>query len=204
MRVIIAALLCLVSFSAQARVSPYPPITQFNGDRYVSHARMGADVARAVKAKTGAKHKHSRRHPIPIPRARPGTVRDYMPTVAYGNVEQTEAPMSIGAGIQREAIRVIGGRPSGCPRAFCGCGASIHLFGRIIPALNLAANWLRFPHAAPAPKMAAARHGHVFVLEQHVAGNQWLVYDANSGHGRTRMHVRSIAGFTVVNPHGSS
>lgn len=98
---------------------------------------------------------------------------------------------------------VVGGRPAGCPWRFCGCGASLHLFGRIIPALNLAANWLRFPRAAPAPKMAAARRGHVFVLERHIRGNIWLAYDANSGGHRTRIHPRSIAGYTIVNPHGS-
>ena len=58
---------------------------------------------------------------------------------------------------------VIGGRPAGCPRAFCGCGASLRLFGRIIPSLNLASNWFRFPRAAPAPRMAAVRRHHVFV-----------------------------------------
>lgn len=98
---------------------------------------------------------------------------------------------------------VIGGRPSGCPHAFCGCAASLHLFGKIIPALNRAANWLRFPRATPAPNMAAARPGHVFVLKQHIAGDTWLVFDANSGGHRTRLHARSIAGFTIVNPRSS-
>jgi hypothetical protein len=109
-----------------------------------------------------------------------------------------ERHASIGAPSQ-----IIGGRPAGCPHAFCGCGASLHLFGRIIPTLNLAANWLRFPRAAPAPKMAAARPGHVFVLEQHIAGDIWLVYDANSGSHATRLHARSIAGYAIVNPKGA-
>jgi hypothetical protein len=98
--------------------------------------------------------------------------------------------------------QVIGGRPAGCPHAFCGCGASLHLFGKIIPSLNLAANWLRFPRGAPAPGMAAVRSHHVFVLEQPINGDLWLAYDANSGGGRIRLHPRSIAGYTVVNPHG--
>jgi hypothetical protein len=76
------------------------------------------------------------------------------------------------------------------------------VFGRIIPTLNLAANWLRFPRAAPAPNMVAARRGHVFVLKQHIAGNTWLVHDSNSGRGRTRVHPRSIARYVIVNPHG--
>jgi hypothetical protein len=99
--------------------------------------------------------------------------------------------------------RVIGGRPSGCPRAFCGCGASLRVFGRIVPQLNLAANWLRFPRTSPAPGMVAARRGHVFVLEQHVAGDTWMAYDANSGGRATRLHARSLRGFTVVNPHAA-
>lgn len=104
-----------------------------------------------------------------------------------------------------KAGAVIGGRPPGCPHAYCGCGASIEAFGRIVPGLNLAANWLRrFPRAAPAPEMAAARPGHVFILKQHIAGNVWMVHDSNSGGHRTRMHERSIAGFTIVNPHGGS
>jgi hypothetical protein len=100
--------------------------------------------------------------------------------------------------------RVVGGRPSGCPHAFCGCGASLKVFGRIIPSLNLAANWLRFPRTEPAPGMVAARRGHVFVLIRHIRGKIWLAHDSNSGHHRTRVHPRSIAGFTVVNPYGGS
>lgn len=95
---------------------------------------------------------------------------------------------------------VIGGRPAGCPHAYCGCGASLHLFGRIIPSLNLAANWLRFPRTAPAPKMAAARRGHVMVLEEHISGSVWLVHDSNSGRHLTRLHPRSIAGYAIVDP----
>jgi hypothetical protein len=100
--------------------------------------------------------------------------------------------------------QVIGGRPAGCPHAFCGCSASLQVFGRIVPSLNLAANWLRFPRAAPSPGMVAARSGHVFVLKEHLGGNVWLAHDGNSGGHLTRLHPRSIAGFTVVNPHGAS
>lgn len=96
--------------------------------------------------------------------------------------------------------RVVGGRPAGCPSAFCGCAASIHLFGHIVPGLNLAANWLRFPRTSPAPGMVAARRGHVFVLEQHLEGDIWMAYDGNSGGRATRIHARSLRGYTVVNP----
>ena len=96
---------------------------------------------------------------------------------------------------------VIGSRPAGCPHQFCGCEASRYLFGRIIPALNLARNWIKqFPRTSPAPGMVAARAHHVFVLMSHASGLDWLVHDGNSGHGLTREHVRSIAGYVVVNP----
>ena len=99
---------------------------------------------------------------------------------------------------------IVGGRPSGCPSRFCGCEASLYVFGEIRKDLNLAANWVRkFPRTQPAPGMVAARSGHVFVLMSHVEGNQWLVHDGNSGGGKTRRHVRSIAGYAIVNPHAS-
>ncbi|WP_448043074.1 hypothetical protein [Bradyrhizobium liaoningense] len=100
--------------------------------------------------------------------------------------------------------RVIGGRPAGCPSSFCGCGAALRVFGRIVPELNLASNWLRFPRTSPAPGMVAARRGHVFVLEQHLGGDVWMAYDANSGGRTTRIHARSLRGYTIVNPRGGS
>lgn len=100
--------------------------------------------------------------------------------------------------------RVVGGRPSGCPHAFCGCEASLYKFGRIIPQLNLAANWRRFPRASPSPGMAAVRTGHVMILQQHVGGNIWLAHDGNSGGHLTREHAVSIAGYTIVDPSAGS
>lgn len=94
--------------------------------------------------------------------------------------------------------------PRGCPRrAFCGCGASIRVFGRSIRKLWLARNWFNFPRTSPAPGMVAVRRHHVFVLERHLGGSTWLAYDANSGRGLTRLHPRSIAGYAIVNPHGA-
>lgn len=95
--------------------------------------------------------------------------------------------------------------PSGCPaRAFCGCGAAVRLFGSPIRSLWLAANWFKFPRAAPAPGMAAVRQHHVFVLEADLGGGVWQVFDANSGGHQTRIHARSIAGYTIVNPRGGA
>jgi hypothetical protein len=91
--------------------------------------------------------------------------------------------------------------PAGCPsRAFCGCGAAVRVFGAPIRDLWLAANWFRFPRTTPAPGMVAVRRHHVFVLEQHLEGSTWIAYDANSGGHATRIHARSIAGYTIVNP----
>jgi hypothetical protein len=91
--------------------------------------------------------------------------------------------------------------PSGCPRrAFCGCGAAVRIFGKPIRSLWLAANWFRFPRTSPAPGTVAVRKHHVFVLEHHIGGSVWQVYDANSGGRRTRIHARSIAGYAIVDP----
>jgi hypothetical protein len=96
---------------------------------------------------------------------------------------------------------IIGGRPSNCPHRFCGCEASLYVFGEVRPELNLAANWVRkFPRATPASGMVAARSGHVMVLMSQASGDEWLVHDGNSGGGRTREHVRSIRGYAIVNP----
>jgi hypothetical protein len=102
------------------------------------------------------------------------------------------------------AVRVaaaIQPHPAGCPsRAFCGCGAAVRLFGAPVRSLWLAAAWFKFPRAEPAPGMVAVRRHHVFVLESHLGGSTWLAYDANSGGHATRLHARSIAGWTIVNP----
>lgn len=95
--------------------------------------------------------------------------------------------------------------PRGCPaRAFCGCGAAVRIFGKPIRSLWLAANWLRqFPRTDnPAPGTVAVRRDrhHVVVLERHISGSVWIVWDANSGHHRTRVHPRSIAGWVIVDP----
>lgn len=94
--------------------------------------------------------------------------------------------------------------PQGCPwRLFCGCGASVEIFGRPIRSLYLAANWLKFPRAACAPGHAAARSGHVFVIRHCYGDGTVLAYDANSGGHQTRIHRVSLRGYRVVDPHGS-
>jgi hypothetical protein len=91
--------------------------------------------------------------------------------------------------------------PSGCPHhAFCGCGAAVRVFGHPIRNLWLARNWFHFPRAHPSAGMVAVRRHHVMVLEAHLGGSLWQVFDANSGGHRTRVHARSISGFVIVNP----
>ncbi|UGY14224.1 hypothetical protein HAP48_0037555 [Bradyrhizobium septentrionale] len=75
------------------------------------------------------------------------------------------------------APQTLGGRPPCCPHAFCGCGASLYLFGRNIPRLNLAAAWLAFPRAGPAPRMAAVRRHHGFVLVEQPGAGVWLAHE---------------------------
>lgn len=94
-------------------------------------------------------------------------------------------------------------RPPGCPRrAFCGCGAYGEVVGRPVRSLFLAANWLRFPRAAPSPEMVWRGAGRL-LLRELISGSTWLAYDANSGRRQTRLHARSIAGFSIVKPHGA-
>lgn len=91
--------------------------------------------------------------------------------------------------------------PAGCPRTlFCGCGAALEVFGKHVRHLWLARNWLRFPPAQPGPGMVAANTRHVMVIRQYLGNGKALVYDANSGRGLTRLHVRSLSGFSVRNP----
>jgi hypothetical protein len=51
--------------------------------------------------------------------------------------------------------------------------------------------------------MAAVRNHHVMIIRSVDANGNATVYDANSGGHQTRIHVRSLSGYRVVNPHGS-
>jgi hypothetical protein len=98
---------------------------------------------------------------------------------------------------------IIGGRPDGCPHAYCGCGLRKYL-GLSDKRLNLASNWARlFSHeAAPRPGLAAVRSGHVMYIESAAGNGQWVLRDYNSGGGLSRVHVRDLRGYVFVNPHG--
>lgn len=196
-------LLCLMSIAVQAKQSPYP-VTPFEGDRYgARQAQMGADVAKEAQRQRAAKTRRAaptRRHALPRARQRMRQVPIFAPLA-----EPQGASVAFGEGIRRVAAQIIGGRPQGCPSRFCGCALALKIFGRIVPVLNLAVNWVhKFQRTPPAPGMVAARHGHAFQLIAHVRGMTWQVWDANSGRGRIRVHERSIAGFIIVNPRSNS
>jgi len=100
-----------------------------------------------------------------------------------------------------DAAQIIGGRPSGCPHSYCGCGLRKYL-GLEDTRLNLASNWARlFPReSGPRAGLAAVRSGHVMYIEGSAGNGQWLIRDYNSGGGLSRVHVRDVRGYVFVNP----
>lgn len=113
------------------------------------------------------------------------------------------SPGAPGAFFRRRAARHVTylPHPAGCPRrAFCGCGASVRVFGKPVRSLYLARNWFRFPRARCAPGNVAVRRGHVFVIEQCYGDGTVLASDYNSGGHKSRRHRRSLRGFAIVSP----
>ncbi len=101
---------------------------------------------------------------------------------------------------QRASQEVVGGRPAGCPHAYCGCAVSLKVFGRIVDGLNLAANWSRFRSADPAPGRVAYRAHHVFLIQEVNSDGTVVAYNPNSGRGLTRIVTVSLRGYRVVDP----
>lgn len=99
-----------------------------------------------------------------------------------------------------EEGQIIGGRPAGCPRAYCGCGLARYL-GLKDARLNLAWNWARlFPRAHAGPGMAAVWRHHVAYIESMSGDGTAMLRDYNSGGGLSRLHERSIRGAVIVDP----
>lgn len=112
----------------------------------------------------------------------------------------TPARKTLVARSYRGAAQIVE-HPAGCPRtSFCGCGTALHIFGRPIRDLWLAANWFRFPASTPGPGKVAVRRHHVFAILKDLGGGRVLAYDPNSGGHKTRVWVRSLAGYRVVDP----
>ena len=64
-------------------------------------------------------------------------------------------------------------------------------------------NWFKFPHAHPAAGMVAVRNHHVMYIMAYDGNGNATVYDPNSGGHQTRIHTRSLSGYSVRDPHGS-
>lgn len=90
---------------------------------------------------------------------------------------------------------IIGGRPAGCPHAYCGCGLRKYL-GIDDKRLNLASNWPRYYKGS---QMIAVWHHHVALVERMIDSRTALLRDYNSGGGLSRLHVRSVAGARILN-----
>ncbi len=93
----------------------------------------------------------------------------------------------------REAI--IGGRPAGCPHAYCGCALAKYL-NINDPRLNLAANWPRYYKGS---RMIAVWRHHVALVEEMISPGRALLRDYNSGRGLSRLHVRDLRGAMIIN-----
>jgi hypothetical protein len=229
-----AAACAVVSTQAEAKRYAEPGVTQFCGDRVCGFslphwqatrkfhvkprkARNHRYVSRSVhRHRSAAKskvynvrgvHRGASVH-VPLPRPFPAQAEEQPVVVAA--IERAVAPVrALLDGLAGEVMASGRARmlphPDGCPRTrFCGCGVSLHVFGQLRRDLYLAANWLKFPRAEPAPGMVAARRGHVFAILRVVGKGKVVAFDPNSGRHRTRVHVRSLRGFVVVNPRGGS
>lgn len=137
-----------------------------------------------------ARPKQARHESAALAHCRDGT---YRPSCIPGQIERIQSHAYSDA-------TVIGGRPAGCPHAYCGCGLARYL-GLSDKRLNRAWSWAQlFPRARPGPGMAVVWRHHVALIESMVGPREAVLRDYNSGRGLSRIHVRSIAGAIVVNP----
>lgn len=187
------ALTFLAIASTEMQAKPQSHNIQFDrhDPRGFGAAQPAAVKVASVKA-AGLKQmrrKHQRRH-----YDRPAKTRHYAAKPHRQSGKRTIAAQIVA-------------HPPGCPsRSFCGCGTSLYLLGKAVRqgGLAIARNWLAFPRVACAPRMAAARPGHVFAIIECLGGNKVLAYDPNSGRRQTRIHVRDLRRYAIVNPHGGS
>jgi hypothetical protein len=185
---------------AQWLLRPQAPRYAYGG---AQTAQRSAVWYRAYRAQHPRAREAYRGQARPVVAAQPTravvAAQQARPAVAAQSASQQKAPearfaFGTGAIIQH---------PAGCPvRLFCGCGASIEAFGRSIRDLWLVSNWYRFPRAEPAAGRAVLwGTRHVAIIRQYYGDGTATLYDANSGHGLTRIHRIRIAGLAVVDPH---
>lgn len=159
-----------------------------------ANAQLGESHFRAWDQHSGKARTTTRRSAVRVAKRRTSIQARVSPGIARTPI------VHVARAVEGVAGQILP-HPAGCPtRLFCGCGAAIEVFGRPVRELWLAAAWLKFPPASPGPGMVAANRRHVMVIRQMVGPNTALVYDANSGQGKTRLHVRSLAGYRIVNP----
>lgn len=179
---------------ALARPSPYPPITQFNGDKYAS-AHLGPEVTRAigcpppacVRKASKARYLYPTRKRPPVARQKWRAVPVPAPRQAIHDAYRVEAPISLGEGVRREVARGIGR-----PAAWCGWWLGQHL-GMPLRKLWLARNWAHVGSpASPGPGVIVVWRHHVGIITGKQNG-QWVVKSGNDGR-RVRERPRSVAG----------
>ena len=85
--------------------------------------------------------------------------------------------------------------------AFCGAGAHYALTGEVVNAGTwaIADYWPAHYHGSTP---VAHWSGHVAIIRQNYGDGTALMEDYNSGGHQSRLHQRSIAGYTIVNPYG--
>ena len=151
-------------------------------------------MSTATTAEARHRHRHHHHH-----RAQPQTQPEF--DFGFSFFHRTVQP-TISHGLRKFADKIVYlPHPSGCPRTnFCACGASVEIFGHFIRSLWPSRAWFKFPRSEPGFNKVAVRNGHVFVLKRPYKGNIWWVKDFNSGGHKSRFHLRSIAGYRIVNP----
>jgi hypothetical protein len=97
---------------------------------------------------------------------------------------------------------IIGGRPAGCPHAFCGCALRKYL-GIGDKSLDRAWEWaIKFPRTSAHAGAAAVRRHHVMLIESMTGPLTAIVRDYNGGRHLSYIHERSLRGYVFVDPRG--
>lgn len=162
-----------------------------------------AIVAFTTQADARPKHHTHRQHVAhSATAAQPRAIIDVAALPAYFTQETRPEPRPMGRG-HIAPVRsydfaageqIIGGRPSGCPYQYCGCGARLYL-GIADKRLNLAWNWTKYYYGAT--PVAVWRH-HVAIIEKMTGLHTAVLRDYNSGRGLSRIHERSISGARII------
>jgi|SRR5690242_14511026 len=91
-------------------------------------------------------------------------------------------------------VQVLGGRPAGCPHAWCGCWLRQYLNVQD-KSLNLARQWRTFgaPAGGPAVGVIVVWHHHVGIITGRGADGGWIIKSGNDGRV-VRERERSLRG----------